>query len=627
MIMACLKKTPAPAEDVFAAAPKDVTPVKQDYSPGLGDRMDAVSYTIGFGWLGQDSELAVTTTYDQALEIQKKVANITNGAHQVAYAIGQDALRWGSSPYLIEDSASPLGDGTPGSGYRKFREYEEASAANNVDVAQIIEPLLAGSERNGCASDEEKIPLSCYTHDENGELKVGWTGVNATWYLLSLHNLYETGYAQKAWQRMIDTWGFRTHLYYDAMFPVPEGHYNNPNLTTEFGGAITNTEMEWESVKHETKYSWENFAISSGQEYIHPMYKWLSCYFSVPYGAVTDEDYLNLWQNSVLICTRGGGSTNLAWGSEVGDDGEDAFQFNGGHQPWGAFVTRLMEHNFQYLYMMERKPLSCVNDDRVHQVTFSGDLVSTYDRKTGHYTLVENGDLIIADGGDRFIPQVGAGCKIFAYSREGKSRTWKLPPSWAGIASVDRYLLSPDAAPEKVDTLAVKDGSVTLEMAAAAPYLLVPAGDAPTPETANFNELNDGDALGAYKELNFAVSGNPAVKVYGANARGGFGSPSIYADCADACAVARIGMKKGAILHSMKVGSRGGEGRVVLHSSNPQNEDVMITLPGTDQVTKLNTGWRFGETGDVSVKIENGEGASNVLFDAIVYSPTSAASR
>ena len=618
----------ASPDALFSASPKDMTPAAGDYSPGLGDRMDSISYTIDFG-IGVGASVpsggySVITTYDQALAIQQKVANISNGAHQVAYAIGQDALRWGTAPYLIEDTNAPMGDGTVGSGYRKYREYVDASFANNADVAQILEPLLAGSMRDDYASAEEIIPESCYTHDENGNEKVGWTANGREWLLLSLYNLYESGYAQKAWQRMKDNWDFRTHIYYDAMIPVAEGLYNNPNLTTAYGGVITNTEMEWDAVQRETAYSWETYAISSGQEYIHPKYKGLSCYFTVPYGTVTDLDYMNTWGNSVMISSRGDDIMNLVWGSEVTTQ-DNAFGYDGRNQPGATFVTRLMEHNLQYLYMMERTPVSFVNNSKIHQVTFSGGLVSTYDKKTGNYTLVENGDFIIADGNDRFIPQVGAGCKIYAYARSGKSREWKLPDTWAGITEVDRYKLSVSGAPTKVDTLTVTDGRVKFRMNPGTPFLLVPKGDSPTPETANFNELAEGAALGTYQGLDFTASGNPAFKVYGANARGGFGTPSVYADSAETSVVASLGMGSGAILHSFKFGNRGGAGRVVLHSSNPLNEDVMITLPATDQVYKFNTGWAFGELGEVSVLIENDEGASNVLFDAIMYSETSAA--
>ena len=600
-----------------------MTPVRQDYSPGLGDRMDSISFTIEFGMSEIEPERRTATTYEEALAIQRMISNVTNGAHLVIYMIGQDALRWGTAPYLTEDVLPPMGDGTPGSGYRKYREYVEASFANNADAAQILEPLLAGSRRDEYAEDEDdKIPLSCYTHTEDGELKVGWTYKGRTWHLLSLYNLYDKGYAPKAWQRMMDRWNFRTHLYYDALIPVPEGLYNNPNLTTAYGGVITNTEMEWEAVKREIEFSWENYAISSGQEHLYPPYKGLSCYFSVPYGIITEDDYLNMWQNSIMIMTRLNEELNLVWGSEIGDH-EEAFHFENAYLPGKSLTTRLMEHNFQYLYMLERKPLSFVNDDEIHRVTFSGGLVSTFDKKTNVYTLVENGDFVIADGTDRFIPQVGAGCKIFAYSREGKTRTWKLPETWTGIETIDVYLLSVDAAPKKLDTLAVTNGAVTLTMASADLYLLVPEGDAPTPITANFNELASGETLGTYKGLRFGAPGDPAVKVYGANARGGFGSPSVYADCGEKSAVLRIAANRGAILHSMKIGNVGGEGRVVLHSSDARNEDVMIALPETDQVYKFNTNWRYGETDCVTVKIENAERVSNVLFDAIVYTPTS----
>ncbi len=609
----------SPADTPFSSTPKDMTPVEQDYSPGLGDRMDAVSYTISFDRVGKPSEDLPEQTYEWALGIQKMVANITNGMHQISYTIAQDKLRWGSAPYLFEDTDYPMGDGTPGSGYAKYQRYVEDSFKNNADVSQIIEPLLAGRFREDYASDEEKIPLSCYTHDEAGEKKIGWRAGEDFWYLLSLYNLYETGYAQKAWKRMQDTWNFRTHVYYDAMIPVPEGFYNNPNLTTKYGGVITNTEMEWDAVQRETKYSWENYAISSAQEHVHPKYKGLSCSFSIPYGYVSDEDYLNVWQNSVVIGDRRDQARNFAWGSEFGEGGYSVGESENDPE-WNTFIGRLMKYNLQYLYMMERRPLSYTDNDDIFQVVFSGDLVSTYDRKTENYTLVEKGDFIIADDGDRFVPQVGAGCKIFTCSRDGNTRTWKLPETWNGITEVDMYLLSIKDAPVKIDTIAVTDGSVTVSMDAGTIYLIVPKGDSPTPKTANFNELADGETVGEYQSLKFDMSGNPDFKVYGANARGGFASPSIYADSAEKSAIVQIGMEKGDILHSMKIGNKGGEGKVVLHSSNPLNPDVMIELPKTDQVYKFNTSWVYGEIGDVTVKIENSNSVSSVLFDAIMYS-------
>lgn len=608
----------ASSEKKDRVSPIDRTPAEQDYTPGLGDRMDAISYTIGIGWYGLAEGANITTTYEQALEIQKKVGNITNGAHQICYLLGQDILRWGTSPYLIEDTNEPMGDGTPGSGHRKYRKFVDDSVKNDAVVAQILEPLLAGVKRDNYGTAEDRIPLSCYTHTEDGQKKVGWSMGGEDWHLLSLYNLYESGYAQKAWRRMMDQWNFRTHLYYDAMIPVPEGHYDTRNRTTKYGGILTTTEMEWDAVQREIRYSWENFAISSGEEYIHPKYKGLSVYFTGPYGTVTNDDYLNLWGNSVVICGRGSHSMNMTWGSEDSSS-VDAFQFNHSMQPWDAFIVRMMEHNLQYLYMLERKPLSYKEDDDIHQVTFSGNLVSTYYKKTGSYTLVENGDFIIADGGDRFIPQVGAGCRIYVYSRDGKKRAWKLPAAWDGISEADEYLLTVEKGAIRICTLPIADGLVTVEPETGKPYLIVPKGMPARPETATFNDLKNGDTPGAYQRLRFDPA--DAFRVYGASARGGFGSPSIHVDSDEKYADVRIAVESGTILHSLKVGNKGGSGKVVLHSSDPRNPDVMLRLPGTDRVCKFNTMWKYGESDAVGITIENSEAVGNVLFDSVMYTP------
>ena len=56
--------------------PKDMTPVKMDYSPGLGDRMDGISYTIGFGWLGLHDSSYIMTTYEQEFVDQGKYMDL-----------------------------------------------------------------------------------------------------------------------------------------------------------------------------------------------------------------------------------------------------------------------------------------------------------------------------------------------------------------------------------------------------------------------------------------------------------------------------------------------------------------------------------------------------------------------
>jgi hypothetical protein len=73
-------------------------------------------------------------------------------------------------------------------------------------------------------------------------------------------------------------------------------------------------------------------------------------------------------------------------------------------------------------------------------------------------------------------------------------------------------------------------------------------------------------------------------------------------------------------LHSLKIGNKGGTGSVTLHSSNANNVDVTVTLPSPGEVTKLNTHWRFAESGDVRITVNNDIEASNVVLDSFMLS-------
>jgi small nuclear ribonucleoprotein (snRNP)-like protein len=115
-----------------------------------------------------------------------------------------------------------------------------------------------------------------------------------------------------------------------------------------------------------------------------------------------------------------------------------------------------------------------VEDASKYQVRWGTDLVARLDKSTGLFTL-KQGDVLMATGGERFIPSPEDENKIYVYSETGNQRSWTMPSSWAGITTVDRYELT-EVGQSFVDRIPVVNGAVTIATLADTPYVLEPGG-------------------------------------------------------------------------------------------------------------------------------------------------------
>lgn len=106
-------------------------------------------------------------------------------------------------------------------------------------------------------------------------------------------------------------------------------------------------------------------------------------------------------------------------------------------------------------------------------VTFSDGTVSA---NIDGRLLVRRGDVVLRDGNDLFVPAGWARRQeIVAYSGAGyESRTWVLPAGWRGVRQVDVYRIGQEG-PELVTRQPV-DGAVTLSLPPGAAVSVVPAG-------------------------------------------------------------------------------------------------------------------------------------------------------
>lgn len=118
--------------------------------------------------------------------------------------------------------------------------------------------------------------------------------------------------------------------------------------------------------------------------------------------------------------------------------------------------------------------------NRLDRVSDNNGTVTFADGTTSANTdgrlLVRRGDLVLRDGNDLFVPAGWARHKeIVAYSGAGyESRTWALPPDWRRVRYVDVYRIGQEG-PEFLARQPV-DGTVTFSLPAGAAVSVVPAG-------------------------------------------------------------------------------------------------------------------------------------------------------
>lgn len=598
-------------------------------SPGLGDNQNTLHYVILFR--NHPSGLPVYYTFDQALDMYRQVYNFTNGTHSVSYGAGWEAGSAWACPYFNEDTVPPFDKG-----FQKFRNLIRGGYRYNADTGLYLDTHLAGplAFNNRLIADKDKAL------DAKGNWKTSWSGVGGRMYNLSIRNRIDNGNEWATLQGFVDNFGMNHSVHTDALNP---DSYSIHNESTSLGGKITTKAQEWTAVLQEMDHLWNSYAIGNFTEFVRTEYRGHVFGFFGGYGDESPSNYLNIWGNSVLFMSRTGSdlAKDMAWGSEWGPRYPGSPGGNAGGYPAAnvASLRRLYYRNaLQYFYMQKYVPESYADNAKTLQVRFSGNLVSEYDKTSGRYQLYQtfpdrtvsyaDGTVVAKNANDdptstycRFVPQVGAGCKIIAYSKVARpNASWTLPPTWDGMTSVDRYITTLDKAPTKVDTLTVTNRAVTFDMAADAGYVLVPAGNGATPLTVMFNDKHAGDILMSYAGIIWDVAGNPAMKVWQADAKGGFSSNSAYVDSASTALVTvNITLPEHSIMHSLRVGTSAGAGAVRLHSSTAGNDDVTLTLPAVAETALLETNWKYAETGDLSISITNRGGCRNTLLDNFIY--------
>jgi hypothetical protein len=86
--------------------------------------------------------------------------------------------------------------------------------------------------------------------------------------------------------------------------------------------------------------------------------------------------------------------------------------------------------------------------------------------------------VVFAEGYDRMWPDTWSGQKkIYFFSWDGTSRTWKLPGDWSDVSRATLYPLTPNGRGTALQ-VTIKDRAISPELLPQLPYILIPE---PTP--------------------------------------------------------------------------------------------------------------------------------------------------
>ena len=88
-------------------------------------------------------------------------------------------------------------------------------------------------------------------------------------------------------------------------------------------------------------------------------------------------------------------------------------------------------------------------------------------------------DIVFAEDYDRMWPDTWSGQKkMYFFSWDGTSRTWKLPVEWRGMTKATLHPLTPDGRGPGVP-IAIQDRTIMPSLLPQVPYILVPVASGP----------------------------------------------------------------------------------------------------------------------------------------------------
>lgn len=164
--------------------------------------------------------------------------------------------------------------------------------------------------------------------------------------------------------------------------------------------------------------------------------------------------------------THRDGDGDFRFGSSM--HGEEIYQKDKDRLPGflGMFCRTTLP--WYYLSRLERRQFA------QNTLTYSEGVVA---RMEGGRQIIRQGEFLLRDNDDLFVPALWNQQEIIAYSRQGyRSRTWLLPGSWKRARSVEVARISMEGLQPKQTRVKIRSGTLTLSLEPDEAVSIVPTG-------------------------------------------------------------------------------------------------------------------------------------------------------
>ncbi|MBF8187188.1 hypothetical protein ITP53_15875 [Nonomuraea sp. K274] len=399
-----------------------------------------------------DNKGKVSLTFEQALEVIRKVDHLTRGIPKIFYLVG-----W---QYDGHDTGYPAFDVVN----PKLKRAQDATAADSLKwlIAEARKYSTTVSFHVNLLDASDKSPMwqeyldkDVIARNADGSLRTYVWG-----YPISYTREWAAGLTTRRIDQLFDLVDLSSigTLHVDAF------HQYIPGYGTEMISPYhdVTTDQEIETQKKIIRY-FRDRGVDVTSEFTYSYRKDPLLGLQPMAWHLRDVDPMKI--PATLHIGGGGGDARFG----VSMQGESKIKADS--VTMKGFLDEFATSTLPWYYLNRLRRIS----DSGGVVTFSGGVTS---RNVEGGVRIEQGDVLLRDGADVFMPALWREHReIVAYSRNGyTSRTWRLPADWKRVALVDVYRVGLDGLTRVAKNRPVLGGKIELSLPAGTAYSIVPHG-------------------------------------------------------------------------------------------------------------------------------------------------------
>lgn len=416
----------------------------------------------------QQTDPSRICTFAEALDVVKKVDNITRGIPKIIYLIG---WQQGGHDHLYPDWSivnPKLKREQDASALESLRWLIREAKKYNTTISLHINMVDAFKES---PLWKEYVAKGIIARDEKGDLLPSWENVeNHEAYHISYTKEWEYGLSQKRIDKLIEMVpelkeGHTIHV--DAFIALWEGNNLHPYLAKN-EGIDANKEVETQR-KIFNYWREKGFDVTGeGLFWAHPAGEGFVGLQPMAWWYPDDKNFQ--MEVPERLSARGRvsrtGQGDFRFGSSM--QGEDIFLKDKENLP--GFIEQFCTMTLPWYYLSRLERIAFVNEE----LFYSDGVVA---RKEDGRRIIRKGDFILRDNDDLFVPALWNDKEIIAFSKEGyQQRSWKMPEDWNNVQAVDLYEISLTGCELKKAGVPVVGSELELSLSKGEAISIVPAG-------------------------------------------------------------------------------------------------------------------------------------------------------